>query len=266
MAVDMQTIARRKGRAGRFLRRALGFWRGDSRRQAWLLTAGVLTCLFLVVGAALAVNRWNKYFFDALERKDVPTIWFSVGLIFGLAAISAAMQVSLLHMRMRLQIRWRQWLARTLFARWMSERRYYQLSIVGGDADNPEARMSEDARLSIELLVDFSLGVLNSALAAVSFISVLWFVGGSLEVGGFYIPGYMVWACILYSGVSTGAMYLLGRPLVARVEEKAAGEAKLRYELTRVKDSSENIALIGGDEDERKRLEETLGDVIRRWL
>ncbi len=61
-------------------------------------------------------------------------------------------------------------------------------------------------------------------------------------------------------------MFLLGRPLVRRVEEKAAGEAQLRYELTRVKDNAENIALIGGDDDERARLDVTFSDLVQRWL
>ena len=257
--------APRRGRAKRFFRFSLGFWRGDAKSLAWALSAGVILFLVANVAAALAVNRWHKYFFDALERKDLPTIWFSVGLIIVLAFLSAATAAGLLHLRMRLQIRWREWLARTLFARWLSERRFYQLSIVGGDAENPEARMSDDARLAVELLVDFSLGVLNAVLAAVSFISVLWFIGGGMEIAGFYVPGYLVIACIIYSILTSGTMYLLGSPLVRKVEEKAAGEAQLRYELTRVKDSSETIALIGGDEDERERLNETLRDLVVRW-
>jgi putative ATP-binding cassette transporter len=258
-------IVGRPGRARRFLKFSRGFWRGPTRRRAWLLSFGVLAFLLANVGAALAVNRWNKYFFDALEARDLPAIWFSVGLVFALAALSGATAVGLLHMRMRLQVRWREWLAQALFARWLSERRFYQLSIVGGDAENPEARMSEDARLAVELLVDFSLGVLNAALAAVSFISVLWFVGGDITLGGVVVPGYMVIACVIYSAATSGAMFLIGRPLVRRVEDKAAAEAQLRYELTRVKDSAETIALIGGDEDERARLNETLADVVRRW-
>jgi putative ATP-binding cassette transporter len=61
-------------------------------------------------------------------------------------------------------------------------------------------------------------------------------------------------------------MFLLGRPLVRRVEEKAAGEAQLRYELTRVKDNAEIIAMTGGDNDERERLDVTLSDLVQRWL
>ena len=142
---------------------------------------------------------------------------------------------------------------------------FYQLTIVHTEAGNPEARIAEDGRLAIELLVSFSLGVLNALLAAISFIGILWIVGGSMTVAGYSIPGYMVFACIIYSTITTLCTFLLGRPLVRCVEEKAAGEAQLRYELTRVKDNAENIALIGGDDDERERLDVTLSDLVKRW-
>ncbi len=226
----------------------------------------VLLALLLNLAAALAINRWNKFFFDALEQKDTANVLFALLLIGGLTLWSAGSSVALLHARMRLQVSWRRWVTRTLVARWPAERHFYQLTIVDTGAANPEARISEDARLAVELLVDFALGLLNAVLAAVSFIGILWIVGGALTVAGVTIPGYMVFACIAYSGLMSLGMYLLGRRLVERVEDKAAGEAQLRYELTRVKDNAETIALIGGDDDERIRLETTLGDVVRRWI
>lgn len=249
-----------------FLRLSLGFWSGKTRARAWLLTSAILFFLFANLGAALAVNRWNKFFFDALEQKDTKTVVLGLGLVLVLALFSAVFSVGLLHARMRLQVRWRQWLTRTLIGRWLADRHFYQLAIVHTEADNPEARIAEDSRLAIELLVDFSLGVLNAFLAAISFIGILWVVGGSLTVAGYSIPGYMVFACIIYSAITTLSMFLLGRPLVRRVEEKAAGEAQLRYELTRVKDNAENIVLSGGDDDERERLDVTFSDLVQRWL
>ena len=256
----------RSNRSQRFLRLSLGFWSGKTRARAWLLTCAILFFLFANLGAAIAFNRWNKFFFDALEQKDTKTVLIGLGLVLALALLSAAFSVGLLHARMRLQVRWRQWLARALISRWLADRHFYQLAIVHTEADNPEARIAEDGRISIELLVDFSLGVLNSLLAAISFIGILWIVGGSLTVAGYSIPGYMVFACIIYSAITTLSMFLLGRPLVRSVEEKAAGEAQLRYELTRVKDNAENIAMIGGDEDERERLDVTFSDLVQRWL
>ena len=256
----------RPSRSRRFLRLALGFWSGTTRAQAWLLTVAILFFLLANLGAALAVNRWNKFFFDALEQKDTRTVILGLGYILILAALSAAFSVGLLQARMRLQVRWRQWLARTLIARWLADRHFYQLAVVPTEADNPEARIAEDGRTAIELLVDMSLGVLNAVLAAVSFVGILWVVGGALTVAGYSIPGYMVFACIIYSAITTTSMFLLSRPLVRRVEQKAAGEAQLRYELTRVRDNAENIALIGGDEDERRHLDATLSDLVQRWL
>jgi vitamin B12/bleomycin/antimicrobial peptide transport system ATP-binding/permease protein len=249
-----------------FLRLSLGFWSGQTRARAWLLTSAILFFLLANLGAALAVNRWYKFFFDALEQKDTKTVVLGLGFVLALVLLSAAFSVGLLHARMRLQVRWRQWLTRTLVNRWLADRHFYQLTIVHTEAENPEARIAEDGRLAIELLVDFSLGVLNALLVAISFIGILWVVGGALTVAGYSIPGYMVFACIIYSTITTLIMFLLGRPLVRRVEEKAAGEAQLRYELTRVKDNAENIALTGGDDDERARLDVTFSDLVRRWL
>ena len=106
----------------------------------------------------------------------------------------------------------------------MERRRFYQLSVLRL-VDNPEARIAEDGRIAIELFVDFATGVTNALLMAVSFVSVLWFIGGSLTFGGVTIPGYLVIAVVIYSASTSFGMLLLGRPLVARVEAKAAAEA-----------------------------------------
>ncbi len=256
----------RSRRSQRFLTLSLGFWRGGTRALALGLTAAVLLFMFANLATSIAVNRWNKFFFDALERKDTDTVFLAIGIVVILALFSAAFSVGLLHARMRLQVRWRQWLTRTVIGRWLANRHFYQLTIVNTEANNPEARIAEDGRIAIELLVDFSLGVLNALLAAISFISILWFVGGSLTVAGFTIPGYMVFACIIYSTITTSGVFVLGRLLVQRVEDKAAGEAQFRYELTRIKENAENIALIGGDESEREQLDKTFSDLARRWF
>jgi vitamin B12/bleomycin/antimicrobial peptide transport system ATP-binding/permease protein len=257
---------RRSGRARRFLLLAMGFWTGPTRARAWLLSVLVIVFLVWNLGSALAVNFWTKYFFDALERRNTDHVLLGIGLIAAIALASAAGSVGLLQARMRLQVRWRQWLSRALIRRWLADRHFYQLTIVQTEAENPEARIAEDSRLAIELMVDFSVGLLNALLAAASFIGILWVVGGSFTVLGVAIPGYMVFACVMYSAVTTLGMFLLARPLVRRVEQKAAVEAQLRYELTRVKDNADGIALVGGDDDERNRLDATFSELVQRWF
>ena len=99
-------------RSQRFLHLASGFWSGKTRAHAWLLTSAILFFLFANLGAAIAVNRWNKFFFDALEQKDTETVLLALGLVVALAMLSSAFSVGLLRARMRLQVRWRQWLMR----------------------------------------------------------------------------------------------------------------------------------------------------------
>ncbi len=244
---------------------ATGFWSGETRQKAWLLTIGVLAAILFTLAATIGVNRWNKFFFDALERKDGGAVLSGVLVIFGLALASAAGSVFLVEMRMRLQVRWRQWLTTYLVERWVSERRFYQLTLIADSTDNPEGRIAEDGRLAIEPLVEFLVGFTNAVLSAIAFVGVLWFVGGSLTIFGVTIPGFMVVGAVIYSTITSTVMVLLGRPLVRRVEHKNAGEAQLRFELTRVRESAENIAMIGGDEDEKERLSETFKELVLRW-
>ncbi|MDB5590011.1 ABC transporter ATP-binding protein/permease [Enterovirga sp.] len=243
-----------------------GFWKGRSRRRAWTLTLTLLGLVLVNLGIALLINRWNKFFFDAIESKDVANVGLGVAIVLGLALMAAAVAVAMVHARMRLQLAWRKWLTQGLIERWLSERRFYQLTIVSGEGSHPEFRIADDVRLAVEPLVDFAIGLANAVLAAAAFFGVLWVVAGSITIGPVTIPGYMVFASVAYAGLTSTAMVLIGKPLIQRVEQKNAAEARLRYELTRVRESAENIALIGGDDDERARLSETFGDLAERWL
>jgi putative ATP-binding cassette transporter len=254
------------GVARSFFRISRGFWRGRTARMAWILTGAVGTLVFVNLGVALLINRWNKFFFDALEQRNVSNVKLGIIIVLVLAVAAAGVAVATVHARMRLQLRWRQWLTRSLVAQWLSERRFYQLTIAAGDDLHPEFRISDDVRLAIEPIVDFAMGLINAVLAAAAFFGILWAVAGSLQIGPVSVPGYMVLAAIAYAGLTSSAMVLIGRPLIRRVEKKNGAEARFRYELTRVRESAENIALIGGDDDERARLDETFGELARRWM
>ena len=243
-----------------------GFWTGRSRRKAWLLSIGVFALVLVNLGVALLINRWNKFFFDALERKDVSNVGLGVLIVLALAIAAAAVAVAMVHARMRLQLHWRRWLTKSLVGRWLAERRFYQLTVVSGEGAHPEFRIADDVRLAVEPLVDFAIGLANAVLAAAAFFGVLWVVAGSIRVGPVLVPGYMVFASILYAALTSAAMVWIGRPLIQRVEQKNAAEARFRYELTRVRESAESIALVGGDDDERARLDETFSQLAGRWM
>ncbi len=253
-----------------FLNRAVGFWTGPDRRNAWLWTAGALALVFANLAVNVGINRWNKWFFDALERKDGTTLWTAVIVIVVLVALGAAFAVAMVWCRMTLQVKWRQWLTGEMLARWLSEQRYYRLAVTDEEQINPEYRIADDLRLASEPVVEFAVGFINALLAAVTFVGILFWVGGSLtiDIGGtsVWIPGYIAIAAVLYATATSVLTYLIGSPLVDRVAAKNEAEAQFRYELTRVRENAESIALIKGADDERERLNETFADRGARWL
>ena len=113
------------------------------------------------------------------------------------------------------------------------------------------------------------LGIFAAVISALTFIGVLWFIGGELELSitgwTFRIPGFLVIAAVIYSALASGAMVYIARGFVALAEHKNQAEANYRYALTRLRENGESIALLGGDADERVTLESAFTMVRRRW-
>lgn len=234
--------------------------------MAWKLTAAALFLVVANTTVQYGVNKWNAYFFDALQQKSAKGVAGAVSLFAVLAIAASTISVFSLTSRVKLQVFWRQWLTKRLTKQWLDNQRFYRLSIAAPDLDAPEFRIAEDARVATEPVVEFGTGILNAVLAALVFFVVLWSVGGDIEVYGVTIPGFMVIAAVLYSGVMSGSMLIFGRPLIHRIEEKNASEAKLRTEMSRVRENAESIALIGGEADEIKSLEDTLHTLVDSWM
>ena len=140
-----------------FARLASGFWFSEHAFQAWSLAFGVFGLVIADLLIQVGINRWSRLFFDALERRDTPTVLFGLQLILLLAVAAAASGAAFVQCKMRLQVQWRQWLTQGLISRWLSDRRFYQLSIAGDPAKNPEYRIADDVRMATEPLVDLWL-------------------------------------------------------------------------------------------------------------
>ncbi len=257
---------RTPGTVRQYWKLAGGYWRGPTARMAWVLTIATIGLVIANIAVQYGVNRWNKFFFNALEAKQQNVVLSAIGLFAVLAVASSAVAVFQLIARMKLQVLWRQWLTERLAARWLGDQRFYRLSIAAPDLDAPEFRIADDARIATEPVVDFGSGILNAVLTAVVFFGVLWTVGGDADVFGIHIPGFMVFAAIAYSGIMSGSMVLFGRPLIARIEAKNSAEARLRTEMGRVRENAESIALIGGEADENTGIKATLQHLVDTWM
>ncbi|HEX2336245.1 MAG TPA: ABC transporter ATP-binding protein/permease [Hyphomicrobiaceae bacterium] len=252
----------------RFWQTASHFW-SSGGTSAWTLTGGLMLIIVCLLGAAYAMNAWNRAIFDGLQNRDVAAVGKLSILYFVILAVSVLLSVFQVYARMTLQRKWRAWLTNSLVDRWLARGRYYQLNLLRGDHANPEYRIADDVRIATESPVDFVSGVTQALLSAAMFIVVLWTIGGALDisVGGLqlHIPGFLVIAALVYAIVASGSMMLIGNRFVQASEAKNQAEAEYRYVITRLRENGESIALIRGEEEERIGLDRTLGKVLAGW-
>ncbi len=212
-------------------------------------------------------NFWHRDFFDALEKRDRVAFYGQMWLFVGLAAASMATAVLHLYAKQVLALRWRRWLVYRLQHEWLDGGRHYRLAFLPGAADNPDQRISENTRWATAMAVDMAVGLVQSVLTLVSFVGILWVLSGPLYIAlganAFEIPGYMVFAAILYAGLGSGLTYLIGRPMVDINFRRNTAEADHRFALTRLRENSEAVALIQGEKDEERGLQRAFSRVVQ---
>ncbi|QFY64084.1 ABC transporter ATP-binding protein/permease (plasmid) [Rhizobium grahamii] len=261
--------ARKKYLLTRFWISARGYWTRNGDKLAWPCTIALLALICVNVGFQYGINVWNRAIFDALEQRNADTVYYLSAVFLPLVFGSIALVTTQVALRMAIQRRWRSWLTKAVIARWLANGRYYQLNLIGGDHKNPEARIAEDLRIATEAPVDFVAGVIVAFLSASTFIIVLWTIGGALHLAiagsTVTIPGFLVITAVIYAGITSSSMAVIGRHFVQVSEVKNQTEAEFRYTLTHVRENGESIALLGGEEEERNDLEKTFGNVIKQW-
>jgi vitamin B12/bleomycin/antimicrobial peptide transport system ATP-binding/permease protein len=189
-------------------------------------------------------------------------------LFIPLAAASLVLALVSVWGRMTAQREWREWLSKYLIDYWLGKDRYRRIKFVPGKHEYPEYRIAEDARVATDAPIDLTLGLLTSLLNAITFISILWSVGGDIVVHtlglSLRLPGYLVIAVIGYSASLAGAMIFVGRHLTSVIEEKNQAEAALRSRATHLRETGEAVPCKNVFQP-RRDLRSMLERVIARW-
>jgi vitamin B12/bleomycin/antimicrobial peptide transport system ATP-binding/permease protein len=255
----------------------LGLWRqlGMIMRAIFASPVGktlavLMTAIVIVIVATaygqIRLNRWNKPFFDALSRRDLRDFLYQLMVFFVIAGFLLILNVAQRWLSEMLQVKLREGLVRSLLKDWMLPRRAFWLSNAGTMGVNPDQRIHEDARKLCELSGDLGIGLLQASILFATFAGVLWVLssGFSIRIGDwdYAIPGFMVWAAILYALAGSLMSYWVGRGLVGRNAERYAREADLRFSLVRVNEHVDDISLAEGEADEKRRIELHLRNVL----
>ncbi|HXI08092.1 MAG: ABC transporter ATP-binding protein/permease [Bradyrhizobium sp.] len=245
------------------------YFRSEDRWAGRGLLAAVIAIELSLVAIDVLINQWNNRFYNALQDKDWDRFVWEIGVFCVLASLAVVLSVYQLYLNQWLQIRWRNWMTRHYLGEWLEGPNHYRMQLQGDAADNPDQRMTEDVKLFIERTMEIGVGLLSSIVSLASFVVILWGLSAAapLHVFGneFPIPGYLVWGAVIYAVLGTLLTQWIGSPLVNLDFEQQQREADFRFNLVRVRENSEQIALMKGEPAERHRLMGRFDRVISNW-
>ncbi len=231
-----------------------------------LLVIAVILVVIATAYGQVRLNRWNKPFYDALSRRDLRDFLFQLGVFFLIAGFILLLNVTQRWLAETLQVNLREGLVKSLLEDWMQPRRAFWLANSGAMGVNPDQRMHEDARHLSELSADLWVGLLQATILFGTFAGVLWGLSSDFDFRlgerDYAIPGFMVWAAIIYASGGSLLSYWVGRGLVRRNADRYAREADLRFSLVRVNEHVDDISLAEGEAGEKRRIELNLGEVL----
>ncbi|MGB6907976.1 MAG: ABC transporter ATP-binding protein/permease, partial [Methyloceanibacter sp.] len=255
--------------AREFARIAVPYFRSEDGLAGRVLLGTVIALQLFQVWVNVRFNTWYKAFYDALQNKDWDTFIFQLGVFSLLAAAYIVSAVYQLYLQQWLQIRWRRWLTTHYLGRWLGGGTHYRMRLKGDSVDNPDQRISDDIKLFVNSTLDIGIALLGSVVTLVSFVVILWNLSSTtpLMIGSqsFQIPGYLVWAALIYATLGTYVTHLVGRPLIQLNFDQQRYEADFRFSLVRLRENAEEVTLLSGEKAEEDRLLDRFGRVVGNW-
>ena len=248
---------------------AAPYFRSEDRLAAWTLLAAVITIELSLVGIDVLLNQWRNRFYNALQERNWDVFVSEIGVFSILAASNVVLVVYQLYLNQWLQIRWRRWLTSRYLGEWLHDANHYRMQLQGDAADNPDQRITDDVKLFVDRTLGIGVGLLSAVVTLGSFVVILWSLSAEapLHISGrqFDIPGYLVWGALIYAVFGTALAQWIGSPLVNLDFQQQRLEADFRFNLVRVRENSEQIALLAGESAERQRLSARFGRVVDNW-
>ncbi len=249
---------------------AAPYFRSEDKWAGCGLLAAVIVIELATVWINVLLNSWNNRFYNALQEHNWDSFVSELIYFTIIVTIFIVIAVYQLYLNQWLQIRWRKWMTERYLGDWLDNATHYRMQLQGDAADNPDQRITDDVKLFVDRTLNIGIGLLNSIVTLASFVVILWTLSSAAPLHLFGkdidFPGYMVWGALIYSVIGTWLTHLIGRPLVGLDFRQQKYEADFRFNLVRVRENSEQIALLEGESAERQRLLTRFGSVVENWL
>ena len=248
---------------------AAPYFRSEDKWAGRGLLSAVIIIELALVGNDVLLNQWRSRFYNALQEKDWDGFVREIIVFSVLATVLVVLSIYQLYLNQWLQIRWRRWMTTKYLGEWLHDANHYRMQLQGDAADNPDQRITDDVKLFVDRTLGIGVGLLSSIVTLFSFVIILWGLSAAapLTISGreFAIPGYLVWGALIYAIFGTALTQWIGSPLVNLDFQQQRFEADFRFSLVRVRENSEQIALLRGEPAERQRLSERFSRVVGNW-
>ena len=248
---------------------AIRYFRSEDKWAGRGLLAAVIVIQLAQVAIDVMVNAWRNRFYNALQNYDWDAFVRELLIFCVLAGIGVVLAVYGIYLNQWLQIRWRRWMTDHYLSRWLDGANHYRMQLKRDAVDNPDQRIAEDVKSFVEQTLSIGVGLISAVVTLASFVVILWGLSEAAPLHLFgnavSIPGYLVWGALIYAVIGTALTQWIGAPLVGLDFQKERREADFRFNLVRVRENGEQIALLRGEPAERERLSARFGAVITNW-
>ncbi len=231
--------------------------RGQLRQRRWLpwLLLGLIILMLLSVnginaGITFLVRDITNALIEKNKIESYKNLWI-LGICFIAALPIRSFQF---YFSAKLQLLWREWLSKSLINDYLDDRTYYVLNPNDEsetNIDNPDQRITEDARDFTAQTIDLSLNIFDSLLVFSLNIFILLSISKELTL-----------ALVVYATLVSSLLLFASRKLFKLNYDQLRYEADFRYGLVHVRNNAESIAFYSGEDQESKEVKRRLNSVI----
>ena len=246
---------------------AMPYWAYSKERWGSLILLAVnIFVMVFQTRVSVRSTLWNRDWLTAFQTYDAQ-MWkqqIAVFLLIG-AANTFTAQLNA-YCESWLKIRWRRWMTARYVNYWLEGSAHYRMQLTGNETDNPDQRIAEDISQFINYTWLYSFSFVRNIISLVTYAAMLYDLSLTipLMLGGkdWSFPGYFVVISVIWAVVETVITHLVGKPLARLQYQQQMYAANYRFALVRVRECSEQIALLRGEDVEHGRLMRIFGDVV----
>ena len=235
-------------------------FRSQLRQKRWVpwLFLGLVLIMLLSVnginaGISFLVRDITNGLINQNANESYRKLWI-LGICFIAALPIRSFQF---YLSAKLQLLWREWLSNNLIDNYLTDRTYYILNPNDEDdtdIDNPDQRITEDAKDFTAQILDLSLNIFDSILTFTINIGILLSISKNLTI-----------ALVIYAGILSILIIFASKKLFKLNFDQLKYEANFRYGLVHVRNNAESIAFYSGEDEEYQEVNSRLKTVVKNF-